>query len=154
MVKPLKDLLQQADRFLGNTKVASAGASDEVSSLANTLQFATEIEKSLNLDGNNEADDAARAMNKIAAQAELEVLIQCDQFEKAALADGYTKEQVDEALQKIAAKKMHKNLGLLASVGGLAPGEKDLNSQHPVKVKEIGEEKRRLPAAHSLGGSR
>ena len=148
MMKPLKELLQQADKFLGQTKTASAVVSDEVSSLANSLQDASGVQ------AENEFEKTAKAMNKIAAQAELEVMVQCDQFEKAALADGYTKEQINEVLQKVAAKKLHKNLGLLAAVGGLAPGEADLNNMKTVKVKEIGEEKRRFPATQSLGGAK
>ena len=90
----------------------------------------------------------------LAAQIELDVMIQSEQFEKAAIEQGYSKEQVTEALSKIAAKKVHKHLSTLATIGGLAPGKEDLNSLKPVQEKAVGEEKRRLPATHSLGGAR
>jgi len=157
MAKPLRDLIMQADKYIGISKQASV-MSDEVSSLANTLQFASEIETGLGLSQNDNAnlefEKVAKAINKIAAKAELEVMIQSEQFEKAAIAEGYTKEQVSEALSKVAAKKVHKHLGTLASLGGLAPGVEDLNNLPKAKKEEVGEEKRRFAATHSLGGSR
>jgi biopolymer transport protein ExbB/TolQ len=158
MVKPLKELLLQADEFLGMPKQASAVMPDEVSSLADTLKFASSIENGFvpaeSEDINIDIEKTAKTLNKIAAQAELEVMIQCNAFEKAALADGYSREQINEALQKIAAKKVHKNLGVLVSIGGLSPSKEDLNSLDTVKKREIGEEVRRHPATKSFGGAR
>jgi hypothetical protein len=157
MAKPLKDLMLQADKFMGMPKQAAA-VSDEVSSLADTLKFASEIEQSFSDTSasvdNAEFEKVAKAINKIAAQAELDVMIQSEQFEKAALAEGYTTEQVSEALNKLAAKKVHKHLGTILAIGGLAPDKADLNNIKPVKKEEIGEEKRRFAATHSLGGAR
>ena len=158
MAKPLKDLLAQADKFMDLHKQASAAPSDEVSSLANTLQFASGLEEQF-LPVTNDSVDAdfekvARVINMVAAKAELEVMIQSEQFEKAALAEGYTSEQVVEALQKVAAKKVHKHLATLAAIGGLAPGKEDLNDLKTVKKPEVGEEKRRFAATQSLGGAR
>jgi biopolymer transport protein ExbB/TolQ len=158
MAKPLKELLAQADQFMGNYKQASASISDEVSSLADTLQFAASIEQKFSPASNEpeetEFEKVAKSINIAAAKAELETMIQSNRFEKAALAEGFSKEQIDEALQKVAAKKVHQNLGLLATIGGLAPGKEDLNSLDTKKQKEVGEEKRRFPATHSLGGAR
>ena len=157
MAKPLKDLMLQADKYIGISKQASI-ISDEVSSLADTLKFASEIEQQFlptsDHGRNSEFEKVAKAIDKIAAQAELEVMIQSEQFEKAALSEGYTKEQVSEALSKVAAKKVHKHLGTLVSIGGLAPGIEDLNNLPKTKKEEVGEEKRRFAATHSLGGAR
>jgi len=159
MAKPLKDLMAEADKFLGQTKTASAPLSDEVSSLADTLSFASQIEQqfagsSVTVLANSEFEKVAKAINKVAARIELDVMFQSSQFEKAAMGQGYSREQVNEALSKIAAQKVHKHLSTLATIGGLAPGKEDLNSLKPVHEKAIGEEKRRMPATHSLGGAR
>lgn len=159
MVKPLKDLIAEADRFLGQTKTAAPAASDEVSLMADTLSFATQLEERIvgqvqTEPTNAEFEKVAKAINKLAARAELEVMAQTDQFRSAALNQGYTEEQVSEALSKIAAKKVKQNLSTLAALGSLPVGMVDENSLEKQPVKAAGEEKRRLPLTRSLGGAR
>lgn len=120
MVKPLKDLIAEADKFLGQTKTAAPVLSDEVSSLADTLAFATDIEEqfiqSENSGYSSEFEKTAKAINKIAAQVELEILTKTEQFEKAAKVKGYDEKQIGEALSKIAAAKVQKRLSELAEI--------------------------------------
>lgn len=162
MMKPLKELLQQADSYLGTTKVASpVVVSDEVSSLANTLAFAERLEQQFTADtdyasvsADEELEKVAKQINKIAAQAEIEVLATSEAFREKALGEGYTEDQIDEALSKIAAQRIKKNLGALTAIGVLPVGFSDvnsLNSKQPVKA--VGEEKRRLPLTHSARGA-
>jgi hypothetical protein len=160
MVKPLKELIAQADRYLGETKLASAArVPDEVSSLADTLAFASQIEEGLNIaetqGGLSDLEARAVEMNKIAAQIELDVYAQVAQFGIDALASGYTEEQVEEALSKIAAKKLHKHLGTLSAMSGLGLGGEDKNSLKPShSSKAVGGEKISVPLTKSLGGAR
>lgn len=157
MLKPLKDLIAEADRYLGQTKVAASAVSDEVSSLADTLTFATQIEEQFAMDqtaSSEEFEKVAKALNKIAAAAEIEVMTQSAQFEKTALEHGYTSDQINEALTKVAAQKIHKNLANLTAIGMLSPSKEDLNSLTPKKkVKAIGEEKRVVPLTKALRGA-
>lgn len=160
MVKPLKDLIAQADRYLGQTKTAApARVSDEVSSLADTLAFAAQIEEGIaprqEQPKFSEQDLQAIQMNKIAAKIELDAIARAAHFESAALSSGYTEEQVQEALSKVAAKKLHKHLGTLAAISGLQVGEKDKNSLQPdQRKKAVGGEKASVPLTRSLGGAR
>jgi len=158
MVKPLKDLIAEADRILGQTKEASVSVTDEVSSLANTLSFATAIEdqfiqqKEASAEYNPEFEKAAKLINKVAAEIEWDILKKTEQFEKAASAKGYTGAQVEEALSKIAAAKIKKNLATLVSLGGV-PEAADTNSLVTKKVKNHAEEKRTSAFAKSFKGA-
>ena len=155
MKKPLKDLIAEADRYLGQTKVAANATTDEVSSLADTLAFATQLEESLlSSTVNTEFEKVAKALNKISAAAEIEVILNTKQFSEAAIKSGYTEEQISEALDKVAAQKIHKNLGTLVAMGALAPSKEDLNSLHHLKkVVAVGEDKRVLPVVRALRGA-
>lgn len=159
MVKPLRDLIAEADRILGQTKTAASVVSDEVSSLADTLAFATAIEEQFALPGTNQAmhdpefEKVAKAINKIAAKIEWEVLKKADQFEEAALANGYTEAQVEEALSKIAAAKIKSHLSTMVAMGQNPNVTMDANSLHTKKVKAVGEEKRSLPISRSFKGA-
>lgn len=159
MVKPLQALLEEADRILGQTKTAAPAVADEVSSLADTLSFATQLEEQI-VGGahaeptNIEFEKVAKVINKLAAQIELDVILKAEQFRTAAVAQGYTEEQVEEALSKVAAAKVKKNLSTLAAIGALPPGMVDENSLEKQPVKAAGGEKKRLPVTHGLGGAR
>lgn len=154
-MKPLKDLFVEADKYLGQTKIA-AHVSDEVSSLADTLAFATQLEAQFEVPTatNEDLEKVAKTLNKIAASAEIEVMLQTEQFQTAARTYGYTEEQINEALDKVAAAKIHKNLGVLTAMGVLAPSKKDLNSlEHLKKVVSVGDGKRVLPLTRALRGA-
>lgn len=156
MVKPLKDLLAEADRILGQTKEASAAVSDEVSSLADTLLFANTLEEQfvqeeISAQTDEEFEKVAKAVNKIAAEIEWDVLTKADQFEEAALAQGYTQEQVAEAMSKIAASKIKQHLDSMASGAGSLHG-KDDNSLETKKVKSLPSEKNTRSAVQALRG--
>jgi hypothetical protein len=159
MLKPLKDLLEEADKFLGQTKVAAPAVSDEVSSLANTLAFATAIDgqfsqpEETTADFNSDFEKVAVAINKIAAEIEWDVMSKAERFEEAALARGYTESQVNEVLSKVAAGKIHKHLATLAAIGQLPLPQDDQNSLETKKEKAVGEEKRTLPLTRSLKGA-
>lgn len=158
-VKPLKDLMAEADRILGQTKIASPlNISDEVSSLADTLSFATAIEEkftpqdSLTAEFDPEFEKVAKAVNKASALAEWEVLSNTDRFEEAAMAQGYTEEQIGEALSKIAAAKVKKNLDALVALSVKPMQGENKNSLETKKVKSTGSDKHSLPLTHSLKG--
>jgi len=156
MLKPLKDLIAEADKYLGVTKVAAPSASDEVSSLADTLAFATQIEEQFQtpeVQTSVEFEKVAKALNKIAASAELDAMVKSEQFENAALEHGYTNDQIKEALEKVAAKKLHKNLSNLTALGILSPGKNDLNARNSKKSEAVGEEKRVVPFTHAFRGA-
>lgn len=155
-VKPLNDLLQQADKILGVTKVASASKSDEVSSLADTLAFATGIESQYGLNGKDlgqqQFEKVAKAMNKIAAQEEIQTLMSIEAFTKTASDQGYTEEQIREALEKEAAKKVKKNLSTLIALSEMAPSGPDKNTLKKTFVHAVGNELERVPNTQGLGG--
>lgn len=155
-VRPLNDLMKQADKILGNTKTASAVKSDGVSSLADTLAFATGIENQYGLNGmsaeQRDFEKVAKAMNKVAAQAEIEALKSIEQFTKAASEQGYTPEQISEVLDKEAAKKIKKNLAVLVAMSDSAPAGVDKNTLNKIFVPELGGEKLRTPDTQGFGG--
>ena len=73
--------------------------------------------QTINIHGDNsEFEKTAKAINKIAAQVELEILTKTEQFEKAAKVKGYDEKQIGEALSKIAAAKVQKRLSELAEI--------------------------------------
>lgn len=157
MLKPLKDLIAEADRYLGQTKISAPVVSDEVSSLADTLAFASHLEEQFSGPKEESTDvefeKVAKAINKIAASAELEVLIQSEQFALAAKEYGYTDAQISEALTKVSSKKVHKNLAALAAMGVLSPSKEDLNSLNEKVAPVVSEAKRVLPATMALRGA-
>lgn len=118
-VKPLATLLKEAEEFgqeYGQTKTASsraAAADSSVMDLANELLNADNVEE---LDSTLEK--TALAMNRANALAQIQTLQKLAQFRNKALSEGFSNEQVEEAVEKIAAKKLKENLKVLTAVSG------------------------------------
>lgn len=137
-VKPLKELLAQADALCGGpamSKEASAQES-EVSALASLLASA-ETDVTVNYDSEaykqSEIDKIAESLNRVQTAAEIDVVLKLADFEKKAQAEGYTRDQIDEAFSKIAAEKIAKNIPLLAAMGFVGLLDKEDKNNLPKK---------------------
>jgi hypothetical protein len=142
-VKSLKTLLDQADQFCKSpalSKTASAQET-EVSALANLLVGA-ETSVTINYDPEaakqTEIDKIAESLNRVQTASEIDVVLQLADFEKKAGAEGFSRDQIKEALSKIAAVKIAKNIPLLVAMGFVpvsGPGE-DKNALPKKPIKE------------------
>ena len=141
--KPLKQLLDQADALIKSAqptsaiKVASTQV-DEVSALASLLAGA-DTSVTLNSDTTvctDEMDKIAESINRLQAAAELEEILKLAVFEKKASDEGFTQDQIIEAISKIGAAKLKKNLPFLTTAGLFVGAEEDLN-ELPVKQKLV-----------------
>lgn len=113
MVKPLSELLAQADALtkVGASAVAGTPSVDsQVDAVVQALEGATQLPA-------GDYEKVAEAFNRQYVASEIELYQRFQQFEKRALAEGYSPEQVEEALSKVAAKKTIENLPLLVSMG-------------------------------------
>lgn len=150
-VKPLKDLLKEADQFsssLNKTASAAPAGPDEIAAFAQSLMDVESVKQ-----GDGGFEKVALAMNRAEALLQIETLQKIAEFEAQANKAGFTKEQIDEAVEKIAAKKMRDNLATLIAVdGGIIPG-RDKNSLVKKKVPagEIGQAPNEVDPARSLG---
>jgi hypothetical protein len=140
-VKPLKELLKEVDDFdrvHGQLKTASpkaASVTDDIASFADDLMGAKTIEI-------NDAgfEKTAMAMNRAEALIQIKTLEKIAEFRTRAAKAGYTEQQIDEAVEKIAAKKLKENLGVLTATNSIVtPMGKDKNSLEMKKrpAKEI-----------------
>jgi hypothetical protein len=150
-VRPLKDLLKEADRFSTSlSKVASASPAepDDIATLAERLMGAESV-----VESNAGYEKVAMAINRAEALLQIETLQKIAHFEEQALKAGFTQEQIDEAVEKIAAKRTRDNLAVLIAVdGGIIPG-KDKNTLVKKKVPagEIGQASKEKNLTQSLG---
>lgn len=140
-VKPLSELLKQADEF---TKVASPSVASRpaetapVDAMASLLLSATEpveLDKvASEQPAEAEFEKLAEAFCRLHVAAVLDDASRVAAFEKKAAAEGYTPEQIDEALSKVAAEKTVKNLPLLTALSAaIGTGGKDVNALAPKK---------------------
>lgn len=131
-VRPLKELLKEAEAFSSKPSAAPSSAPaapDEIALLTESLLGA----ESINLEDRG-FEKVAQAMNRAEALLQVQALQKIAQFEARALQSGFTAEQVEEAVEKIAAEKLHANLPTLVAVeGGIIPGG-DKNSLEKKKV--------------------
>lgn len=154
--KPLPELLKQIDSVLGIEKKASAVVSDEVFALADVLSSAESIQGSTNSPEFADFEKVAIALNRVVAANQIREMQKLSSFTKKAKAEGYSEEQVEEAIQKVASTHLKKNIGLLSAIGaaGLHTEDKNTLEKRPVKAGSSGEASRRLPLTRSAGGSR
>lgn len=150
MVRSLKDLIQEADQFLatdqGHSKEASpvSGFSSEISSLAESCISASEIIESgafnnpLSKTASSEYEKLAMAVNRVHAKAQADDLARSAQFSEHARENGYTEYQIEEALSKVAAKKVKHVLPILAAIDGYAAPGAGVNSLEKVKLPAKG----------------
>jgi len=157
-VKPLQELLDQADALCKGTalsKVASAQES-EVSALANLLVGAeTDVKVDYDPEAfkQTEIDKIAESLNRVQTASEIDVVLKLADFEKKAQAEGYTQEQINEAFSKIAAEKIAKNIPLLAAMGfvGFTGEDKNSPTKKPDKKKSQRQLLGRLDLTKSMG---
>ncbi len=141
-VRPLKDLLKEAEEFdqsPGLNKKASSqagAASDSVSSLAESLIGAESI--SLYDEG---FEKTAKALNRAEALLQIQTLQKLAAFREKALKSGYTEEQVEEAMGKVAAQKIKRHLTVLMATDSIGDLGKDVNQleKNKVPAKEVGQ---------------
>ena len=123
--KPLKLLLDQADALIKSAQPTSMSKSastqdDEVSALVSTLAGAdSEVIVEHGDLAQEELDKIAESYNRLQAAAEIDELHKLAAFEKKAIAEGYTEDQISEAFSKVAASKLAKTLPALTAMGFL-----------------------------------
>jgi hypothetical protein len=150
-VRPLKDLLRDADKFstsLNKSASAAPAGPDEITAFAESLIDAESITSS-----DNGFEKMAMALNRADALLQIETLLKIAKFEEQALKAGFSKEQVSEAVEKIAAKKTRDNLAVLMAVdGGIIPGiDKNTLVKKKVPASEIGQALNEKVVTKSLG---
>lgn len=152
-VKPLKDLLKEAEAFdqtPGPTKTASsqAAATDQVSVFAESLIDAESV--SFRDEG---FEKTAKALNRAEALLQIQTLQKLAAFREKALKAGYTEEQVNETVEKIAAKKMKRHLTVLMATDSIGDPGLDVNvlGKNKVPAKEVGQAPKDKDLASTLG---
>lgn len=119
----LKKLYETADSFLESadrsslSKEASASKDDKLIKLAEELLSA---EGGVEVAPNKvefDMDKVAEALNIIDAAADIDSIIKAEAFEKRAKEEGYSDEQIADALNKVAAARVKKNLPIMIALG-------------------------------------
>lgn len=150
-VKPLSELLKEAEAFsvsLSKPSSSPQPAPDEVAVFAEGLMGA----ESINPDDRG-LEKTAMAMNRAEALLQIQTLQKIAQFEERALKAGFTRDQVNEAVEKIAAKKIRDSLATLTAVEGVViPGEnKNSLVKKKVPAGSIGQAPGQQDLAKTLG---
>lgn len=125
MVKPLAELLKQADELIkiGSSATIPSNDSSTVLSVADKL-----------IGDDSSLDKVAEAICRLQVASVLETDIRVAGFEKKAREEGFSLEQIEEALSKVAAEKLHKNVASLVALGCSPLGEdKNKRSEKPNK---------------------
>jgi hypothetical protein len=157
-LKPLKALLEQADELIRGSGAGlskEASTPDQVSALAELLAGAdteTTVEYDPSETKQAEIDKIAESLNRVQTAAELDMFFKLAHFEKRASEEGYSKEQVSEAMSKIAASKIAQSLPILAAMGFVGVKGEDKNSLPKTPSgKSQGKLLGRLNMARSMG---
>jgi len=156
-VKPLKQLFAEADALIGkssqHSKVAAAAfPSDEVANLAEALISAGALEKVAEAESvmpnqvDSDFEKIAIALNRAEAASQLEYLEKLSQFENQAKDSGYSDDQIEEAIEKIAAKEVKHNLSILTALSAdvPSPANEDKNCSKANKVNTKGKEQGKI----------
>jgi hypothetical protein len=141
-VKPLAKLLKEADEFdrkSSQTKLASSQAAavkSDIEKLALELVGAAGVDQ-----WDKGFEKTAMALNRAEALLQIRTLQKIAAFRTKALSEGFTEVQVEEAVEKIAAKKLKENLKVLTAVDGIADPSPDKNSlvKKKVPARELGQ---------------
>lgn len=136
-IRPLKELLEQADAMIKtssakpNTSVVKTASdvSAVLSALENAPSAADTSPGDLDQD---QIDKLAMASCRLQLAKEIEVGNRYAEFEKKAKAEGFSNQQIDEVLSKMAADKVHQHLPLLVAMG--IAGTTDTASPPNLKV--------------------
>jgi hypothetical protein len=162
-VKPIKALLEAADALIGHSadareKVASESHSD-IDQLADRLLGATDAvdvsNKPAQPEGSfTEVEKTAMALNRIQCASYLDAMSKVAAFEKKAKSEGYTQEQIDEALSKTAAKSKLLSLPQFTAVTEMAkkaPSDLNMPKKVPQDKNVLSKRLGRIPLTKSLG---
>lgn len=138
--KSLKQLLDRADAFIAHGSSGSglakeaASNQDDVSALVELLLSADTISSEpQTTQSQEEFEKTALSLNRLQAASEIADLVKVAHFCKLASQEGFAEEQIQEAVMKIAASRLLKNLPALTSMGVISNLE-DKNAL-PVKQK-------------------
>lgn len=113
----LASLLKTADELIGGG-VTPAAEQSSVSKLAAALEAVTEpVELAPNQPEQVDMDKLAEAVNILDTAAEIEVLKRMELFEEKAKGEGYSNDEIGEAIQKVAAARMKSTLPVLVALG-------------------------------------
>lgn len=154
-VKPLAKLLKEADEFgqtTGQLKVASSqaapAASSEIEKLALELISAGGVDQ-----WDKGFEKTAMALNRAEALLQIQTFQKLAAFKEKALKEGFTEAQVEEAVEKIAARKLKENLKILTAVDGIADPSPDKNSlvKKKVPAHELGQPSKDLTTTMGYG---
>jgi hypothetical protein len=121
-VKPLKTLLEQADAFCHGSDMSKTASAQESSVLA-LADLLSGASADVTIDYDSEAikqteiDKIAESLNRVQTASEIDMVLKLADFEKKAEAEGFTKEQISEAMSKIAAEKIAQSIPLLVATG-------------------------------------
>ena len=136
LVTPLATLLKTADEMIvgGHSKKASASLDPFVEKLAAALEGATESVQinSVELMSTAELDKIAQAINVLDTAEEIETYKGLQTFEEKARGEGFSENDISEAMQKIAAVKLKNRMPLMVALslnGQDLPKAKDLTSR-------------------------
>ena len=132
----LKSLLDRADELIkGSSAVAATKEAqdvrprDQVDDVAEVLVSATApVAMPAGSEGWTEIEKTAMALNVLNAASEVDMIKRMEKFAAAARAEGYSDDQICEAMTKISAGKVAENLGTLVAMGVEGFG-KDKNSK-------------------------
>lgn len=126
-VRPLSELLAEADSLI---KTASPRLPiGEALELSSVLLSATDSIEVIP-DADTSLEKVAEALNRLHVASLLDEFQKVDNFEKKAAENGFSPEQIGEALSKVAAEKTLRNLPFLM---GLAPLPGDDKNKLPIK---------------------
>jgi hypothetical protein len=159
MIRSLKDLLIEADKFMapseGVTKEASFrdGLSSEITSLVESCLSASEVisegaVKTASSTVDYEYEKLAMAVNRIHAYAQAAELAKSDQFAAQALSEGYSEYQVEEALSKIAAKSLKNILPILT---GSLPDASSSAAKKKLSARSLPNKDKLKDASNAVG---
>lgn len=123
-------------------------ASDDVTDFAQSLISAESVSAQ-----DPDFEKTAMELNRAEALLQIKTLQKLAAFRTKALKDGHSEEQVNEAIEKISAKKTRDNLVTLLATETLADPGKDKNSlvKKKIPAHEIGQSPATLDTTKSLG---
>jgi hypothetical protein len=162
MIRPLKDLLLEADKFLSNDSSLSKtagpveGYSSEITSLVDSCLSASEViltgaVRAAPKESFSDYEKLAMAVNRVHAHAFAEELQKTAQFAERAESAGYVDYQIDEALSKVAAKKIKDMLPILVGLEATPLPQTSAESKPKVVSKQLPNKDKLKDASKAVG---
>lgn len=127
-VASLASLLKTADELIaGGSEKIAAKQESSIEKIAEALEAVSEpVEvRAPSQPETVDMDKLAEAINVLDTAAEIEMFKRMETFEEKAKSEGYTEEQIGEAMSKVAAARLKKSLPVMVALGfGLPKGKK------------------------------